>query len=385
MKVPLLDLKRTYSDLAGEIARSLDEVLRSQLMILGRNVTAFEENLARLCGVRFAVGCGSGSDALLLALTALDVGPGDEVVTTPFTFFATAGSIARTGATPVFADIDPETFNLRPECVEAAVTDRTKVILPVHLYGQSADMEGILEVAGRRGLPVVEDAAQAIGATYHGRPCGSMGTMGCLSFYPSKNLGAAGEAGAVLTSDETLAALVRSLRVHGADPGEPYVHRRVGFNSRLDEVQAVVLNVKMKHLSDWTDERRALASRYTEELSGLDGVTTPRLAPGREHVWHQYVIRASRRDALATHLESRGVASRVFYPVPMHLQECFRSLGGRPGDFPEAERACAEVLSLPIFPGLTTDEQDHVCASIREFCARGRSRARTSRNLGTTN
>ena len=375
VKVPLLDLKRSYRDVEEELTRALAELLRSQLMILGKGVTELETGLTELCDVRFAVGCASGTDALLLALMAARVGPGDEVITTPFTFFASVGSIARVGATPVFVDIDRRTFNIKPEGIKAAVTDRTKAVMPVHLYGQSAEMDPILEIAKRHGLAVIEDAAQSIGATWRGRACGSMGTIGCLSFYPTKNLGAAGDAGALLTNDATLAEELRSLRVHGALPSQPYVHRRVGFNSRLDEMQAVVLNVKMKHLAAWTDARRKLAAYYDATLADVDAVSTPAVADGCEHVYHLYVVRTPERDALMAHLDKRGVTSRVYYPVPMHLQECFRSLGYASGDFPEAERASAEVLALPMFPGLTTDEQDHVCASIRAFFAKGRSQA----------
>ncbi|HUW54996.1 MAG TPA: DegT/DnrJ/EryC1/StrS family aminotransferase [Planctomycetota bacterium] len=373
MKVPLLDLTRTYREMEGEILRAVEKLLRSQQMILGPAVHRFEQSLAALCGSMFAVGCASGTDALLLALMAVGVKPGDEVVTTAFSFFATAGSIHRAGAKPVFVDIDPRTFNIDPDRIAGAITARTRVVLPVHLYGQPADMDRILAVTDARGLPVVEDAAQAIGAHYHHRVCGAMGVIGCLSFYPTKNLGAAGDAGACLTDNEALADELRSLRVHGSIPEEPYVHHTVGKNSRLDALQAVILNVKMKHLREWNDTRRRLADYYTEEFSTVDEVTPPHVEGGGEHVFHQYVIRVPRRDELQTYLKHRGVATRVFYPVPLHLQPCFKSLGGKPGDFPEAERASREVLALPIYPGLTMEEQDYVIESIRRFFAGGRS------------
>lgn len=380
MKVPFLDLTRTYRKLEGETTAAVKELLHTQQMILGPAVDRFEQSLAALCGSLFAVGCASGSDALLLALKAVGVGADDEVVTTPFTFFASAGSIARAGAKPVFVDIDPDTFNLNPRLIEDVLSERTKAILPVHLYGQSADMEPILKLARRRRLSVIEDAAQAIGARYHDKVCGTMGIIGCLSFYPSKNLGAAGDAGACLTDDEALADELKSLRVHGSVPGEPYRHRRLGINSRLDAIQAVILSVKMHHLREWNDTRRALAAGYTRRLAVVDGVVAPHVAEGCEHVFHQYVIRAKRRDGLKAHLEACGVATRVFYPHPLHLQEVFRSLGHAAGDLPEAERASREVLALPVFPGLTEGEQSHVVRSIEQFYAGGRSRATVSRS-----
>lgn len=374
MKVPLLDLTRAYREIESEVARAVERVLHSQQMILGPVVHEFEQSLGALCGSMFAVSCASGTDALLLALLAAGVEPGDEVVTTPFTFFATASSICHAGARPVFVDIDPGTFNMNPGLIEPALTSRTKAILPVHLYGQPADMEAILEIAEQKGAPVIEDAAQAIGALYHHRVCGSMGTLGCLSFYPTKNLGAAGDGGAVLTEDEALAEELKSLRGHGVEPEQPGVYRRVGLNSRLDALQAAILNVKMKHLRQWNETRRRLARHYTEGLTQIGEVTPPHVAGPGEHVFHQYVIRAPERDELRAYLEKHGVATRVFYPVPLHLQPCFKSLGGRKGDFPETERACREVLSLPIFPGLTRKEQDYVIEHIRRFFTGKRSR-----------
>ena len=391
LKVPQIDLARAGGPLETEIVRAVTEVLHSQHMILGPTVERFERELAAKLGARNTiglrhgevrlrpdvVGCASGSDALLLALLALGIGAGsasakatadkDEVVTTPFTFFATAAAVVRAGAKVVFADIDPRTFNIDPAKLAAAITPRTKAVIPVHLYGLSADMEPILQTAKTRGIAVIEDAAQAVGATYRGRACGTMGDIGCLSFYPTKNLAAAGDAGALVTGDEHLAAELRSLRVHGSAPGKAYEHRRVGFNSRLDAVQAAVLSVKLARLDAWNAERRAIARAYTEGLAGIAGVQTPLVPEGCEHVFHQYVIRADRRDALQQHLAAALVETRVFYPLALHLQECFRSLGYREGDFPESERATREVLALPMFPGLTTPEIEHVVAGIRAF------------------
>jgi dTDP-4-amino-4,6-dideoxygalactose transaminase len=374
VKVPQVDLSRTYRTLEPEILAAAAELLRSQRMILGPAVDRFEQSLAALSGSLFAVGCASGTDALILALLALGVKPGDEVVTTPFTFFATAGAVHRVGAKPVFVDIDPRTFNIHPALIPAALTERTKAILPVHLYGQSADMEPILALAQERGLAVIEDAAQAIGGRYRDRVLGTLGVIGCLSFYPSKNLGAAGDAGACLTDSETLAEELRILRVHGEVPGVPYHHRHVGMNSRLDALQAVILSVKMKYLREWNETRRALAHYYTERLAYTPEVEAPFVLGACEHVFHQYVIRAQRRDELMKYLGECGVEARVFYPRPLHLQECFAALGYKEGDFPEAEQASREVLALPIFPGLTSEEQDHVVRSIWDFYAAAKSK-----------
>lgn len=370
MNVPQVDLARSCRPIETEILRAISDVLHSQQMILGPAVERFEKSLAAQLGSGFAVGCASGSDALLLALEALGIGEGDEVVTTPFTFFATVGAIVRSGARPVFADIDPATFNIDPVNVAAAMTPRTKAVIPVHLYGLSADMDPILESARRRGAAVIEDAAQSIGARYRGKHCGAIGTVGCFSFYPSKNLGAAGDAGALLTDDERLATELRSLRVHGSMPGRSYEHRAVGFNSRLDAVQAAVLSVKFPHLDAWTAERRKIARAYDEGLAAIQGVVRPTVPEGCDHVWYQYVIRAERRDALKSFLADAGVETRVFYPKPMHLQDCFSGDGGLglgEGDFPESERAANEVLALPIFPGLLEPEIVHVVSSIRRF------------------
>jgi len=363
--IPILDLTRYDEELRRDIGQAVEEVFSSGRFVLGPANEAFEKSLAERLGVRHVLGVASGTDALLVALMALDVGPGDEVVTSPFSFFASAGAVARLGAKPVFVDIDSATFNLDPSRLERALTPRTKAIQPVHLYGQTADMEPILEIARRRGIPVLEDACQAIGATHGGRPAGTLGTLGAFSFYPTKNLGAAGDAGAVATDDDALAALVKSLRVHGSTA--TYFHDRVGGNFRMDALQAAVLSVKLPRLDGWIERRRAIAKRYDALFA--DAARTGRLvlpveAPGRRHVYHQYVVRVADRNALKARLAERGIGSSVFYPVPLHLQKCFAALGGREGDFPQAERAAQEVLALPMFAELTDAEVDRVVSEV---------------------
>jgi dTDP-4-amino-4,6-dideoxygalactose transaminase len=373
MNVPLIDLKPQYDALREELNAAVARVFDSQQFILGEDVRRLEEEVAGYTGTGHAVGCASGSDALLLALLALGVGAGDEVVTTPHTFFATAGSIARTGARPVFVDIEPRTYNIDPARVEAAITERTRAVLPVHLYGQCAEMDEILAVAERHGLPVVEDAAQAIGAEDRGRRAGSMGAAGCFSFYPTKNLGAAGEAGIVTTDDADLAARMRRLRAHGG--ATEYQHEELGFNSRLDTLQAAVLRVKLPHLDSWSQARRERAEVYTrllEEAGLAELVAPPFVRDDARHIFHLYVIRApapAGRDALIEHLKRNGVGTKVYYPVPMHLQQCFAPLGYKEGDFPEAERAARETLALPMFPELTEEQQQYVVETIRRFFA----------------
>jgi dTDP-4-amino-4,6-dideoxygalactose transaminase len=370
MQVPLLDLQQQHAALREDLRAAVDRVFDTQHFILGEEVRLLESELAAYTRAAHAVGCGSGSDALLLALLALDAGEGAEVVTTPFTFFATAGAITRAGARPVFVDIDPRTYNLDPARLPEAVGPRTRALMPVHLYGQSAEMGEIMRFAGSRGLPVIEDAAQAIGAEDGAGRAGSVGAVGCFSFYPTKNLGAAGEAGLVTTGDERLAERLRRLRVHGG--ATEYHHDEVGFNSRLDTLQAAVLRVKLPHLDAWSDARRAHANAYTRLLSeaGLEGlVTPPYVRPGVRHIFHQYVIRVAdgRRDALLEHLKRGGVGTKVYYPVPLHLQKCFAHLGHREGDFPESERAARETLALPIFPELTRVQREYVVETIRRF------------------
>jgi dTDP-4-amino-4,6-dideoxygalactose transaminase len=367
MNVPLLDLRAQFQTIRGEVMAAVERVFESQHFILGPEVEAFEREAAEYCRIKHAIGCGSGSDALLLALTALGVGPGDEVVTASFSFFATAGSIARLGARPVFVDISPDDFNIDPNLIERAITPRAKAILPVHLFGQCAEMDAIREVADRHNLPVVEDAAQAIGAGYCERRAGAMGSVGCFSFFPSKNLGGAGEGGLMTTDDDDLAEKLRLLRVHGMRP--KYYHKVVGVNSRLDALQAAVLGVKLKYLDRWSDARRRNAEHYDKLFAeaGVEEVTTPAVRPNRRHIFNQYTIRCSRRDELMDFLKRRGVGSEIYYPAPLHLQECFAHLGYKPGDLPATERASRECLSLPIYPELTEEMRQYVVEKIAEF------------------
>ena len=363
--IPILDLTRYDEALKRDIAAAVADVFASGRFVLGPANEAFERALATKLGVRHALGVASGTDALLVALMALGVGPGDEVVTSPFSFFASAGVVARLGATPIFVDIDAATFNMDPALLECALTPKTKAIQPVDLYGQCADMRPILEIAAARRIPVLEDACQAIGATYGGKAAGSLAPLTAFSFYPTKNLGAAGDAGAVTTDDDLLAALVRSLRVHGSTA--TYYHDRVGGNFRMDAIQAAVLSAKLPRLDGWIERRRAIARRYetllSDEAKG-DKLGLPVEAPGRSHVYHQYVIRVRDRDAVKQRLASRGIGTSVFYPVPLHLQKCFAHLGGREGQFPQAEKAAGEVLALPVFAELTDEEVDRVAAEL---------------------
>lgn len=366
MTVKLLDLVPQYEGIRGEIREAIEDVVSSQQFILGPKVELLERRVAAYCGAQHGVGVASGSDALLLALMALGVGPGDEVVTTAYTFFSTVSSITRLGATPVFADIDPATYNLDPASVARRVTPRTKAILVVHLFGRMADMDPIMACAREAGgVPVVEDACQSIGASYRGRPAGSIGVAGCLSFFPSKNLGGFGDGGMIVTNDEALAERARLLRVHGGR--ERYYHDVVGINSRLDALQAAVLLVKMRHLERWHEGRARNAARYDELLAGIPGIATPRVDPRDRCVYNQYVIRSSRRDALMAFLRERGVGCEVYYPVPLHLQKCFAFLGGRPGDLPESERAARESLALPVYAELAPAQLEYVASAVRAF------------------
>jgi len=369
MNVPLLDLKAQWGPLRAEILAAITAVCDEQHFIMGPAVAELERELAVYLACSDTMAVSSGTDALLVALQALGVGAGDEVVTSAYSFFATAGAIARLGAGPVFVDIDPATFNLVPAQVAAAITARTRAILPVHLFGQAADMPALAAVATAAGLPIVEDAAQALGARIGGTAAGTVGVLGCYSFFPSKNLGAFGDAGLVATSDPTLASRIRRLRNHGSQP--KYVHHEVGGNFRMDTLQAAVLRVKLRHLDLWSDQRRRNADRYRDlfrEHGLLEAVTLPTEAPGCHHVYNQFVIRVAHRDALRQHLETCGVGTEVYYPLPLPLQPCFASRGFRRGQFPEAERAAATSLALPIYPELTLDQQRHVVASIGRFC-----------------
>ncbi|KPK65869.1 MAG: transcriptional regulator [Planctomycetes bacterium SM23_32] len=371
MEVPALSLREQYETIRAPLEAAVAEVFESQLFILGPKVAQCEEAIADYCRCAHAVGVSSGTDALLICLMAEGIGPGDEVITTPYTFFATAGAIVRVGARPVFVDIDPTTYNLDPELLSAAVTPRTRAIMPVHLFGQMADMDPIMEVAAQQGLTVIEDAAQAIGAEYNARRAGSVGHYGCLSFFPSKNLGGAGDGGMVVTNDRGRAEKLAVLRVHGAEP--KYHHACIGGNFRLDALQAAVVNVKVHHLDTWTAARQAGAARYDRLLgeSGLvqDGtVALPRVHASR-HVFNQYVIRVPERDELAAFLKDEGIGARVYYPVPLHLQECLRYLGYTDGSLPESERAARETLALPIYPELTDEQAHYVVDRICAFFA----------------
>ena len=369
MNVPLLDLQAQYVSLRDDLHQAVERVMSSQRFVLGDEVRGLENSIAGYCQTKHAVGCASGSDALLLALMTLDVKAGDEVITTPFTFFATGACIARLGARPVFVDIDPDTYNIDASRVADAITSRTKAIMPVHLYGQCAAMDPLLDVGKRRGIPIVEDAAQAIGATDNGRPAGSMGLMGSFSFYPTKNLGGAGDGGILTTNDDDVAARLRRLRAHGGS--NEYEHEEVGINSRLDELQAAVLRVKLPRLDGWSEERARKAAFYTKLLNEADlsfPLATPHVRDDGRHIFHQYVIRVpGNRDALMKHLTARGVGTKVYYPVPLHLQPCFNYLGYKEGQFPESESAAKETLALPAYPELNEEQQVYVVESFKSF------------------
>ena len=367
MNVPLLDLKSQYAQIRDEVREVIDRICESQHFILGPEVAALEDEIATFSGTRFGVGVSSGTDALLIALMAAEVGPGDEVITTPYTFFATAGAIARLGARPVFVDIDPVTFNMDPELAVKAITERTKVILPVHLYGQCAEMTPLLGAVSGKGIVIIEDAAQAIGAHDSiGRKAGSIGNMGCLSFFPSKNLGAFGDGGMVVTNDEHLDEVLRVLRVHGSKP--KYYHKRIGGNFRLDALQAAILRVKLKYLPEWSNARRNNAERYRnlfQEAGLADRIGVPKDALG--HIYNQFVIRYTQRDRLREFLTEKGIGTEIYYPLPLHLQECFGYLGYHEGDFPHAEAAAKESLALPIYPELTEEQQTYLVRCVKGF------------------
>jgi dTDP-4-amino-4,6-dideoxygalactose transaminase len=367
MNVPLLDLQAQYASVRDEVRQAVERVLDSQRFVLGDEVRRLEASIAAYTQTKHAIACASGSDALLLALMALDVGAGDEVITTPFTFFATAAAITRLGARPVFVDIDSSSYNIDTSQVANAVTSETKALLPVHLYGQCAEMDPLLAIGENHGIPIIEDAAQAIGATDRGEPAGSMGAIGCFSFYPTKNLGGAGDGGLLTTNDDDLAARLKRLRTHGG--ANEYEHSEVGINSRLDELQAAVLNVKLTHLDKWSDERARKAAVYDELLDNTSfQLITPSLRDDGRHIYHQYVIRVPHhRDALMEHLKQHGVGTKVYYPIPLHRQECFAYLGYKEGQFPESERAARETIALPIYPELTETQQAYVADTIKSF------------------
>ena len=363
--VPLLDLEAQYRPIREQVLAAITRVCDSQRFILGPEVEALERGLARAIGAEHAITVSSGTDAILAVLMALGIGPGDEVITPTFSFFATAGCVARVGATPVFVDIDPATYNVDPEAVRQAITPKTKAIIPVHLYGQMADMPALIDVAG--GIPVIEDACQAIGADHRGRQAGTIGAAGCFSFFPSKNLGAFGDGGLVATNDGTLANEIRLLRNHGAEP--KYFHKRIGGNFRMDALQAAVLRVKLPYLTEWTDARRTNARRYDDLLQSAgvaDRVVSPTETPGYRHIFNQYVVRVPGRDRVRAYLTEHGIGTEIYYPVPFHLQECFAASGHRRGDFPHAEAAADSTLALPIYGELTREQQEAVVSTLAE-------------------
>ncbi|MBI5383953.1 MAG: DegT/DnrJ/EryC1/StrS family aminotransferase [Verrucomicrobia bacterium] len=364
MNVPFLNLAAQYASLKNELLPAVEQVLASGHYVLGPNVAALEQEIARFTGTRFGVGVNSGSDALTLALRALDIGPGDEVITTPFTYIAPAESIHQMGAKIVFADIHPRTFNLDPADVARKLSDRTRAIIPVHLFGQAAQIGDFLALAAKRGIHVVEDCAQAIGASHDGKPVGSFGRIGCFSFYPTKNLGADGDGGMAVTNDEALAKKLKMLRVHGIE--RRYHHDLHGYNSRLDEMQAAILRVKLRHLPRWNERRNEIAARYSAGLADLP-VDLPTVCALNRHVWHVYAILTDERDALAKFLADRGVPGIIYYPLPLHLQKVYEHLGYREGYLPVSEEISRRILPLPMYPELTDEQVDYVIATLRQF------------------
>lgn len=367
--VPFIDLVAQYQTIRDEIRSTVDQVFETQQFVLGEEVELLEEEIAAYCDARYAIGCASGTDAIVLSLLALGIGPGDEVITSPFTFFATAGAIHRVGAVPRFVDIDSDSYNLNPDLVERAITEKTKAIMPVHIFGQCAEMESLWRLSVRHNLPIIEDACQAIGAEYRGRRAGVLGTIGCFSFFPTKNLGGAGDGGIITTDDAEVAARLRRLRVHGDVGG--YNHVEVGFNSRLDSLQAAVLRVKLRHLDSWSDARGRNAESYNRMFRSrnlLSCVDTPAIAPDQRHVYNQYTlrVRGGMRDEVMRYLRANGVGCAVYYPIPLHMQKCFDYLGCQPNDFPESNRAAQEVLSLPIFSELTEEQLVRVADVLEE-------------------
>jgi dTDP-4-amino-4,6-dideoxygalactose transaminase len=372
--VPFIDLVAQYQTIRDDIRAAVDQTFEDQAFVLGDEVSSLETEIADYCKAEHAIGCASGTDALILSLLAVGVEPGDEVITSPFTFFATAGAIHRVGARPVFVDIEPNSFNLCPELVEKAVTEKTKAIMPVHIFGQCAEMEPLWRISARHKIPIIEDACQAIGAEYRGRRAGVLGTVGCFSFFPTKNLGGAGDGGMIVTDDAEVAARLKRLRVHGDIGG--YNHVEVGFNSRLDSLQAAVLRVKLRSLEQWSEGRRSNAKRYQElfrEQNLRSGIDTPATLPDRRHIYNQFTIRVrgGRRDEVMTSLRSANIGCAVYYPIPLHLQKCFEYLGYTAGDFPESERACNEVLSLPIYAEMPAEHQERVVTGLAAALATG--------------
>jgi len=359
------DLTLQYEAIGGEVRRAVERVLASQQLVLGQEVLALEKELSTFCGVTHGIGVASGTDALILALRALNVYAGDEVLIPTLTFVATGSAVSALGARPVFADVDPGTLNLDVADVRRRITPKTKAVIAVHLHGLAADMDPLNEIAKERGVPLIEDNAQAIGATYKGRRTGSLGSIACISFYPTKNLGAAGDGGMIVTGSADLDARLRMLRNHGQ--ASRYISTECGWNSRLDEIQAAILRVKLRHLPDWQTARQRNAAKYSKLLAGVDGIRTPIVPDGYEHVFHQYTIRCDRRDALQKFLGERKIGSTIYYPMPLHLQPLYRDLGHKPGDFPNAERVAGEILSLPMYPELSEERIERVAAAITEF------------------
>lgn len=367
--IPLLDLKMQYESIRREIRDAIDHVCDAQYFINGPEVEACEHEVAEYSGCKYGIGMSSGTDALLCAMMAMNIGHGDEVIVPSFTFFATGGCVARLHAKPVFVDSDPDTFNTTAELIEPHLTPKTKLIIPVHLFGQCADMTGIMKLAKSRGIRVMEDSAQSIGSSHHGRKSCSMGDLGTLSFFPSKNLGCFGDGGMIATNDEALAKQCRLMRNHGAEP--KYYHKFVGGNFRLDALQAAIVRVKLRHLDNWSRSRRENAKRYDELFRG-SSVRTPKIMDGNDSIYNQYVIRVPKRDALRKHLTDEGIGTEVYYPVPLHMQECFAKLGGKTGDLPNCEKSANEVLAIPIYPELTTSQQERIAESILKFYGESR-------------
>lgn len=375
--VPLFDLQGQFSELQNEIQQAVARVLASGQVILGPEVTALEAEIAAYCGASHGIGCGSGTEALSLALHGMEIGPGDEVILPTFTFFATAGSVARTGAKPIFVDIDPITYNLDPHAVQAKITSRTRAIMAVHLYGQCADMASLWRISERHGVPIIEDGAQSLGAAYQGKPCGSLGAIGCLSFYPTKNLGSYGDAGMVVTSDPAWAERIACLRVHGMQPR--YYHKYLGWNARMDAVQACMLRIKLPHLERWIGMRQEAGRRYDsliEQYRLTQVFSRPTRMPDCRHTFNQYVVRVAddQRDNMVKYLKHEGIGCEVYYPLPLHLQECLLHLGHKEGEFPVAEAACKSVLALPIFPEITAAQQEKVVRTCAAFYSRNAAR-----------
>lgn len=375
MGIPILDLKAQYKGIKTEIDAAVKKVIDSQHFILGEEVENLEKEVAQYCNTKYAVGVASGTDALILALKALGIGPGDEVITTPFTFVATAESVSIVGAKPVFVDVDPRTYCINPELIEDKITKRTKAIIPVHLFGQCADMDRILEIAGINNLKVIEDTAQAMGATYKGRQAGSMGDIGCLSFFPSKNLGGFGDGGMIITNNKETAEKVKMLRVHGST--KRYIHSAIGMNSRLDAFQAAILRVKLRHLNKWLEARRSVAKYYNDNLAGIKAITTPYVPSHNSHTYHLYVMRVvPSPEALSKYLNDSGIEARTYYPVPLHLQECYKDLGYKKGDLKESELASPQTLAIPLFPEISKDDMNNVISAIKKAFS-GKETAKT--------